>query len=1211
MLTFFNSLSPFVQQTTERLGWVLVHSLWQFAVIAILAAVVARMLRRSSSILRYAFLIFSMGLIVAAPIVTGVVLPVNTDVNASNREALTPEFTADASATGDDPEFAAGRSSEMPVVPSPGERQGVSPPSTTADSTPELTAKENTRRADAQPLASRVADALRPWMTFIVAFWAIGVLLCSLRPLLGWRTLRRLRSVGISVPSDEVLAAFTRVSKRLGVKRAVQVFNSTLAKGPLVVGYLRPIVLLPVSFATSIPMPQLEAILAHELAHIRRHDFVINLLQTLVETLFFYHPAVWWLSHRIRIEREHCCDDLVIKLFNNAPDYGRALLAVEQLQGQTTSLALGAKDGSLLGRIRRIVSPDSNNESGRSWLVLPLIICLCSVTTIVAVNMRSAVGVEEKTEDAVPVSAIAELPEGIRVEFLGLAAMEDNPKQWWTPNGAKLSAAPAYQLGGTVRVVDAPLRRALFQVHGLGDDATAVSANMSGERRIEQLASGEKVVVFSGGLQIQPGKQTASLRVGVATDPLSPVRILEANGQRRPTVANAPVDRVAEDIVVKAVKPLSGGNKEVDGKLVPVAQTELDFETPTAWRQPDLEIVAIDKEGNSHRESGGGGGYSTDANAASTGMTEGIVMFPLPPEQIDRFEYQFRIYRHWAAFENVAMDAGKITEVTITTDSLPSSKPNNIAKLPDGIEVELIGVVHYPSKEKKWWHPDGTELVQQLDVSELGALRIPGLAETELKAREFLLQIRGLPRDHSVRTDYTAGATSRRPSFKDGIWTGYDGALPFEDEPMAIKLCIATEPFGPLMTIDLKGTKDKDIQIPENLRSLYDHVVPLEVAERSDQTVLRIENTMNANLFEVAECEFYAVDLKGSQHLPSTKLIMRIGPRELAFVLPLSGISHFEYRVRRYRHFVTFENVSLEPGQKSDVTVSVKSLPSDAVQAFIPNGPMIQLLGVSTPPIEMPSKDKREWWSGAGKLLDVAPVQPGSLRVSPEHSDGREFAVRLSGCQSKPITHVSLVKLFKNGQPVDMPKNGQSMSSTHGSQAPEFGCTIESVHWPIGDADAATVQVKFGEAPVVLVKFDANGKRIADADVDAALQNSSCQQLLDGVKILRTGPHEDGFAVWSNPFSSSTDLGSIDLTLIDKSGNELRPFGSSGNGTENIRSFKVPPADVAAIAIRLQPYTHVATFENVSLKAGKQTAVKVSIELLTAPSGIETEVRGF
>ena len=179
-----------------------------------------------------------------------------------------------------------------------------------------------------------------------------------------------------------------------------------------------------------------------------------------------------------------------------------------------------------------------------------------------------------------------------------------------------------------------------------------------------------------------------------------------------------------------------------------------------------------------------------------------------------------------------------------------------------------------------------------------------------------------------------------------------------------------------------------------------------------------------------------------------------------------------------------------------------------------------------------------------------------------------------------------------------MPKNGRSNSSTLSSKAPEFGCTIESVHGPVGDADAATVEVKFGEAPIVLVKFDSTGKRIKDAEVDAALQNSVCQQLLDGVEILRTGPHEDGFAVWTNPFSSSTDLGSVGLTLIDKSGNEQRPFGSSGNGTENIRSFKVAPADVEAIAIRLRPYTHVATFENVSLKPGKQTDVKVSIEAI-------------
>ena len=938
--TFNSSLS----QIVERLGWVLVHSLWQFALIAMVSILAARVLHRDSSVLRYGLLVASMGFMVAASIVTYVVVPVSGEVGKVSRESLVPENVANPLlATTDTARLTAG--AKLPPDDPRGERSVVSPPVPIATTLVSgSSGSDEYRRADAQPLASKVADLFRPWLTWIVGFWCIGMLISSLRPLLGWRTLRRLRRIGLSAPSEEVLAAFQRVFTRLGMRRVVNVYYSTLAKGPLVVGYLRPIVLLPVSLATSIPTAQLEAILAHELAHIRRHDFVINLLQTLIETLSFYHPAVWWLSHRIRIEREHCCDDLVIKLFNNAPDYGRALLAVEQLQGQTTSLALGAKDGSLLGRIRRIVNPDANHASSRSWLVFPLILCLCSMAAIVAVSIRSAVGVEDKFEDAEPVSAVAELPDGISVEFTALAAMEDNPKQWWTPNGAKLSAAPAYQLGGTVRMGDAPLRRALFQVRGIGDDATAVTANMSGERRIEQLATGDKVVLFSGGLQIQPGKQTASLRVGVATDSLSPVRILEANGQRRPTPENAAFDSVAEDIVVKSVNALSGGNKEVDGKLVPVAETELTFETPTAWRQPHLEIVAIDKEGNPHRNSGGGGAYPTDANATSTGMTEGIVMFPLPPEQIEGFEYQFRIYRHWATFENVSIDAGKSTVVKVVVDSVPDER----------------------------------------------------------------------------------------------------------------------------------------------------------------------------------------------------------------------------------------------------------------IRAKLTDGTIVELLGVSTPRIELPSNDKREWWSAAGKLLSVPPVQPGSLSVGPDSADGREFAVRLSGCKSQPSTHVSLVKLFQNGQPIDMPKNGQSMGATHGSQTPEFGCTIESVHWPIGDADAATVEVKFGEAPIVLVKFDATGKRIADTQVDAALQSSSCMQLLEGVEILRTGPHEDGFAVWTNPFSSSTDLGSVGLTLLDKSGKEHFPFGGSGDGTENVSSFKVAPADVEAIAIHLRPYTHVATFENVSLKPGKQTDVKASVKSLAS-----------
>ena len=210
----------------------------------------------------------------------------------------------------------------------------------------------------APSVLERAAAGLRPWLAWIVAVWSLGVVVCSARPALGWYTLRRLRRVGVSPVSAEVMAKLRRVSKQLGLRGAVQLVQSSLARVPMVVGYFRPVILLPVSLVTSIPAAQLEAILAHELAHVQRHDFAVNLLQTLIETLFFYHPAMWWLSHRIRVERENCCDDLAVSVLDNRVEYGRALLALEELRGTTTSLALGVRSGSLLDRIQRLVRRD-------------------------------------------------------------------------------------------------------------------------------------------------------------------------------------------------------------------------------------------------------------------------------------------------------------------------------------------------------------------------------------------------------------------------------------------------------------------------------------------------------------------------------------------------------------------------------------------------------------------------------------------------------------------------------------------------------------------------------------------------------------------------------------------------------------------------------------------------------------------------------------
>ena len=139
-----------------------------------------------------------------------------------------------------------------------------------------------------------------------------GSWLAAFRPLLSWYTVRRLRTVGVSPVADAVHGVLERTAKRLGLDRAVEMLQSTLVKTPVVVGYLRPAVLLPLCVVTGLPETQLELILAHELAHIRRHDYLVNLLQTLVETLFFYHPAVWWLSRQVRNERENCCDDVAM-----------------------------------------------------------------------------------------------------------------------------------------------------------------------------------------------------------------------------------------------------------------------------------------------------------------------------------------------------------------------------------------------------------------------------------------------------------------------------------------------------------------------------------------------------------------------------------------------------------------------------------------------------------------------------------------------------------------------------------------------------------------------------------------------------------------------------------------------------------------------------------------------------------------------------------
>jgi hypothetical protein len=395
-------MNPFQipEAVVDRLGWVLVHSAWQFTVVAFVAGIIGRTLRRSSAATRYGLFVAALGVVVAAAATTWMLVPSDAPEYLAVGFDAVPDLTSNVAVDSESGGAQLGGDSmlgdEDDSVPAPGPVVSSDTPSTGAAAPRQASADVHLATGWLQ----RARTGLRPWLAWIVAGWGVGVAACSGRPLLGSYTLWRLRRVGVSSVSSELLATFRRVSQRLGMRRSVLLLQSTLAQVPLVVGYLRPVILLPVSLITSVPLSQLEAILAHELAHVRRHDFVVNLFQTLVETLFFYHPAVWWLSHQIRVEREHCCDDLVVTRLDNRFEYGRALLAIEELRGQGAVLALGAADGSLLRRVRRILGADSGRAAVRWGDRWPgAAIGLLSVTTLLTLSMTWSFAAKMEAEN--------------------------------------------------------------------------------------------------------------------------------------------------------------------------------------------------------------------------------------------------------------------------------------------------------------------------------------------------------------------------------------------------------------------------------------------------------------------------------------------------------------------------------------------------------------------------------------------------------------------------------------------------------------------------------------------------------------------------------------------------------------------------------------------------------------------------------------------
>ncbi len=330
------------------LGWSLLHSLWQGALIALILGIVLLFLQKKSSNLRYVLSASALVLVLVAFLGTFVYLYQNTTTQGA---------------------------SEMTYIVIEADQYQI-----------------NQQAITAQEASSSVFMAyFQQHLPVIVIIWLLGVLVLSLRFLGGLAYVQRLKYAQNRPLSDLWSNKMLDISARLGIKKSVSLLESALITVPMVVGYLKPIILLPIGTVNALSQAEVEAILAHELAHIRRHDYLINLVQSMIDVLFFYHPAIWWMSNTVRAERENCCDDLALQVTGNSLIIAKALASLEaiRLNSPLLSVAFTGQKNQLLNRISRLLGQQKKKNNFIEGFIAVAIIIICLTTMNYKVNAKN------------------------------------------------------------------------------------------------------------------------------------------------------------------------------------------------------------------------------------------------------------------------------------------------------------------------------------------------------------------------------------------------------------------------------------------------------------------------------------------------------------------------------------------------------------------------------------------------------------------------------------------------------------------------------------------------------------------------------------------------------------------------------------------------------------------------------------------------------
>ena len=398
-MTMLNTLSLWHDESLillDTFGWAILHSLWQLTVVGLAVVVLNRLLSKQSPESRH--LVFCLALVTMVLLPAGTLMTHVVHVPATNLSVL-----------GDGPHPADSPDGAERGEPENTGSVDIATRTVTRDifdqgdrGYDQVTSQRDQRTGSAA--ASVPSTSIQHALPWLATAWVAGVVLLSAWQLTGWSWLQWcicFRSRPVTEETERLLSEYCQ---RLGLRRRLRVLESSFVRIPCIAGWWRPVVLLPVEVVTGLPVEHVSAILMHELVHIRRSDALINGLQTVAETLLFYHPAVWWLTRQIRCERENCVDDMVVATLGDRLAYARALTAVAETCRPGSSSLVAADGGELKRRIVRILGTSECPEQRprqSAWVPTLVSLLLLPLLLVNALPAQVSETVADETSKAI------------------------------------------------------------------------------------------------------------------------------------------------------------------------------------------------------------------------------------------------------------------------------------------------------------------------------------------------------------------------------------------------------------------------------------------------------------------------------------------------------------------------------------------------------------------------------------------------------------------------------------------------------------------------------------------------------------------------------------------------------------------------------------------------------------------------------------------